>query len=176
MASIDELEQRLRQKADEPLPESWKADKPGDRIIGRVRRYEKGTTGWGDAVICVVESLRRPGHLASIWVFGTVLSNAFQKQQPKRGEVILVEYRGKVQPDGGQEYKDWRLVVDRPDGAEGLDFAEAFGLNPAPVPQGGSHTTYVPPADWQTTGNADDRAGRNEFVPAGAPTDDDIPF
>jgi hypothetical protein len=173
--TVEEIEQRLAERADEPLPESWKPDRPGQRIVGRVRRYEKGTTGWGDCVICVVESLRRPGQLASVWLFGTVLVNAFRKQRPKRGEVILVEYRGMVHPDGGgADYKDWRLVVDRPDGAEGLDFAEAFGETPAPAPVAGAHVTYEPPVDWQTTGNADDRAGFNDNA---ASVDlDDIPF
>lgn len=159
--SYEQIEARLSARAEEPLPESWKPSKEGDRIIGRVVRYERGVTGWGPAVICVVESLRRPGTFAAIWVFGTVLSNAFIREQPRRGEVILVEYRGKVHPQGGQEYKDWRLVVDRAGGA-GLDAAEAFGQPPDEPPA--AAPAEEPPSDWTPAGLDAD------------PADDDIPF
>lgn len=175
--SVDEIERRLMAKADEPTPEAWKAERPGQKLIGCVVRYEKGTTAWGDAPICVVESLRTPGRLASVWIFGTVLANQFKKQMPQRGEIILVEYLGEVRPDGGgSPYKNWRVIVDRPAGHDGLDFATAFGDTSAPVAQNGAHETYEPPADWQTTGNADDRAGLNDPATATVAEDDDIPF
>lgn len=176
VTGVDDVERRLVARADEPLPESWKPE-PGQRIVGRVRRYEKGTTqGWGDAAICVVESLRNPGRLASVWIFHTTLSNAFQKQRPKVGEVILLEYRGKVESQGqGQPYHDWRLVVDRADGAEGLSLDEAFGRIDAPTPATGAHVTDEPPSDWATTGNADDRLP-DQPAAAAFIDEDDIPF
>jgi hypothetical protein len=181
--SVDDIEQRLQAKAEEPAPESWRPE-PGDKIMGRVIRYEKGTTqGWGDAPIVVLESLRTQGRLISVWMFHTTLVNEFKKQRPKVGEALMLEYHGKVEAKGeGQPYHSWRLVIDRANGG-GLSLDEAFGEQPAPVATDGAHVTYEPPADWSTTGNADDRAGHNEFVPAGASTgpdfdgaDDDIPF
>jgi hypothetical protein len=181
--TVEDVEQRLQAKAEEALPESWKPGEPGTpfaKLIGKVVRYEKGTTSYGDCPIVVVESLRNQGRYASLWIFGTVLPNAFKKQQPRRGEVILVEYLGMKHPDGGgQPYQNWRVAVDRPEGQDGLDFEQAFGMTPAPVPQTGAHVTYEPPADWSTGGNADDLAGHNDHVPAGTAfegADDDIPF
>jgi hypothetical protein len=184
--SVEEIEARLRARAEEPMPESWIPDKAPATLTGVVRRYEKGTTqGWGDAPICVVESLRNPGRLASIWIFHTTLVNAFQRERPAVGEVIMVTYRGKAEPKGdGMPYHDWQLVVDRPNGGGGLGFDQAFGqtspsLSAAVVPATGAHVTYEPPADWQTTGNADDRLfeqGERSDTARGAYDGDDIPF
>lgn len=170
MSTIDEIEARLAQKAAEPAPESWKPETPGESIIGTVRRYEKGTTSWGDCVICVVESLRSPGRFASIWIFGAVLSNAFQKQQPRPGEVIRVEYGAEIQRDGQPSYRDWTLTVDRADG-DGLTYAEAAGV---------AATTAPAPAEPQAFPTTGDVHGPAEAAAAAAtagdPVPDDIPF
>jgi hypothetical protein len=169
MSTIEEIEARLAQRAAEPPPESWKPEKPGDAIIGRVRRYERGSTSWGDCVICVVESLRAPGRFASIWIFGTVLANAFQRVQPRLGEVIRVEFRGVVEPTtGGPAYKDWTLVADRAEG-DGLSYAEAAGV---PVAQRQAAVEDVTPTQFPTTGDFD--AAQTTATPD-ADTDD-IPF
>lgn len=162
MSTYEEVEARLKAKAAEPSPESIKFETPGQSIIGRVRRYEKGSTDWGDCVICVIESLKS-GNLASIWIFGTVLANAFQRLQPRIGEVIRVEYKGEVHREGQSSYKDWNLTVDR-DEAEGLSYAEAAGVAatpPAPLAQ-----------SFPTTG--DHHAAADADFTAAA--DDDIPF
>lgn len=167
MSTIEEIEARLAQKAAEPAPESWKPERPGESIIGRVRRYEKGTTSWGECVICVVESLRNPGKFASIWIFGSVLSNAFQKQQPRPGEVIRVEYGEEIQRDGQPSYRDWTLTVDRAEG-DGLTYAEAAGVaGTAPAP--------AEPQTFPTTGDVHAPA-EAAAAPAGDPVPDDIPF
>ena len=170
MSTIEDIEARLKAKAEEPSPESIKFEKPGQSVMGRVRRYEKGSTSWGDCVICVIESLQS-GNLASIWIFGTVLSNAFERLQPRIGEVIRVEYRGTVEPQsGGAAYKDWNLTVDR-DEAQGLSYAEASG-SAAPRQ---SHPDE-PPTHFPTTGDFHAEA---EAEPAAAPAindTDDIPF
>lgn len=167
MSTYEEIEARLRAQAEEPSPESIKFEKPGQSVIGRVRRYEKGSTDWGDCVICVIESLTT-GNLASIWIFGTVLANAFQKQQPRPGEIIRVEFKGVVQRDGQSNYKDWTLTVDRPHG-EGLTYAEAAGVTAAAPPPPPVET----PTEFPATG--DFHAEADEAAPA---TDDvdDIPF
>ena len=164
MSTYEEVEARLKAKAAEPSPESIKFETPGQSVLGRVRRYEKGSTDWGDCVICVIESLKS-GNLASIWIFGTVLANAFQRLQPRIGEVIRVEYKGEVHREGQSSYKDWNLTVDR-DEAEGLSYAEAAGITAAT-------TTPAPAAQsFPTTG--DHHAAAEADFPAAA--DDDIPF
>lgn len=164
MTTYEEVEARLKAKAAEPSPESIKFETPGQSVIGKVRRYEKGSTDWGDCVICVIESLKS-GNLASIWIFGTVLANAFQRLQPRIGEVIRVEYKGEVHREGQSSYKDWNLTVDR-DEAEGLSYAEAAGVAAQPP--------AAPPArSFPTTGDHHAAAYAADF-PAAA--DDDIPF
>ena len=170
MSNIEEIEARLRAKAQEPSPESIKFEKQGQSVTGRVRRYERGSTSWGDCVICVIESLAT-GNLASIWIFGTVLANAFQRLQPRVGEIIRVEYKGVVEPaSGGPAYKDWALVVDRAEG-DGLSYAEAAGI-PAATRQ--AHAEDVTPSEFPTTGDVHSPAEAADF-PAEPPTDD-IPF
>lgn len=172
MSTYEEIEARLKAKAEEPSPESIKFERPGQSVIGRVRRYEKGSTDWGDCVICVIESLTT-GNLASIWIFGTVLANAFQKQQPRPGEIIRVEFKGIVQREGQSDYKDWTLTVDRPHG-DGLTYAEAAGVaaaaSPPPAP-------VEPEQHFPTTGDFHDAEPAPAAAPA-APADDtdDIPF
>jgi hypothetical protein len=116
--SVEEIEQRLAARASEPAPESWKHEKPGDQIIGRFRRLERGTTTYGDCWIVVLESLRTPGRLASVWLFNTTLYNEFRRARPRPGEVVLVRYEGKVERQGAQPYHLWKVVVDRPAAAE----------------------------------------------------------
>jgi len=165
--SVDEIEARLAAKAAEPSPESIKFEKPGQSVVGRVRRYERGSTDWGDCVICVVESLKT-GNLASIWIFGTVLGHAFERLQPKVGEVIRVAYKGEVHREGQSSYKDWSLVVDR-DETGGLSYAEAAGIAPATrVVQPDSAPTEFP-----ATGDFHSAAEAADFPAA---VDDDIPF
>ena len=166
MSTYEEVEARLKAKAEEPSPESIKFEKPGQSVIGRVKRYEKGSTDWGDCVICVIESLTS-GNLASIWIFGTVLANAFERLQPRIGEVIRVEFKGEVHREGQSSYKDWNLTVDR-DEAEGLSYAEAAGTKAVTTP------TPPPAQHFPTTGDVHDAAPA--AAATAADTDDDIPF
>lgn len=168
MTTYEEIEARLKAKAEEPAPESIKFEKPGQSVVGQVVRYEKGSTDWGDCVICVLRSLKT-GNLASVWIFGTVLANAFQRLQPRPGEIIRVEYKGEVHRQGASSYKDWNLTVDRAD-EQGLSYAEAAGIAAAPASQ-------PPPAEqFPTAGDVHDEA-EAEFAAAEAGDDtDDIPF
>ena len=168
--TYEEIEARLKAKAAEPSPESIKFERPGQAVIGKVRRYEKGSTDWGDCVICVLESLQT-GNLASLWIFGKVLAGAFDRLQPRIGEVIRVEYLGEVHPEGGQRYKNWSLIVDRDEAqGQGLSYAEAAGTASAPKPQPDE------PQHFPTTGDfhaADDAAAAQT---AAETSTDDIPF
>jgi len=168
--SVDEIEARLKAKAEEPSPESIMFERPGQAAMGRVVRYERGSTDWGDCVICVIRNLAS-GNLGSIWVFGKVLAGAFERLQPKVGEVIRVQYLGKVHPQGGQEYKNWSLVVDRDEEhGQGLTYAEAAGTSArAPAPAAEPVQQFPATGDFHA---ADEQAAGQPDVPV----DDDIPF
>lgn len=163
MSTIEEIEERLKAAAAKPAPESIKFERPGQAVIGRVVRYEKGSTDWGDCVICVIASLTT-GNLASVWIFGTVLSNAFERAQPRPGEIIRVEFKGEVHREGQSSYKDWSLVVDR-DEEDGLTYAEAAGITPNPK----ATPTFPTSGDVHADAEA-------AFAAASTDETDDIPF
>lgn len=169
--NVDTIEQRLAAKAAEPQPESWKNEKPGDQIIGRFRRLERGTTTYGDCWIVVLESLRSPGRLASVWLFNTTLFNEFKRARPRSGEVVLVRYEGKVERQGAQPYHLWKVVVDRPDEAESpYAWSDVDGASDAPTPDELQARDDVGPV--QPQGDYFDTGDRS----LGDVADDDIPF
>jgi hypothetical protein len=161
------IEERLNKKAAEPQPESWQATEAGDQLTGRFRRLERGTTSFGDCWIAIVESLRNPGRLASVWLFHTTLLNAFKKAAPREGEVVLIQYDGKQHRDGASDYHLWKVVVDRAGGSESAySWNDVAGGDPL-------HEADAVPAS--TAGSlAEDGVAEQQAQVATA--DDDIPF
>lgn len=192
--TVDEMsavEQRLLAKAAEPQPESWKHEKPGDQIIGKFRRLEKGTTTYGDCWIVILESLRSPGRLASVWLFNTTLFNEFKKVRPRPGETVLVRYEGLIQRQGAQPYHLWKVVVDRPAEADSpYSWHDIDGGEGEPTPaelQNRDEVGPTPQGDYFDAGapSGGPNASENQFIPAAtgesyadfpAVADDDIPF
>lgn len=166
------VEERLTARAAEPQPESWKHEKEGDQIVGRFRRLEKGSTTYGDCWIVVLESLRTPGRLSSVWLFNTTLFNEFKKARPKPGETVLVRYEGRVQRQGQSDYHLWKVVVDRPENESAYSWGD-LGADEAA------------PADTDTRNEVGPRPD-GDFFPAGEPSggpngapphgDEDVPF
>lgn len=159
------VEERLTARAAEPQPESWKHEKEGDQIVGRFRRLEKGSTSYGDCWIVVLESLRTPGRLSSVWLFNTTLFNEFKKARPKPGETVLVRYEGRVSKQGQNDYHLWKVVVDRPaENESSYSWADLGADEAAP--------TTGPDAEFF-------QAGEPSGGPNGSPppyTDEDVPF
>src|SRR5688500_1518287 len=87
MSEWAEREAALRARLDEPMPESW-VPQPGEEIVGVFRRLEKGTTAYGEAWICVLESTRALGRLASVWLLHTSLRNELARLRPQPGELV----------------------------------------------------------------------------------------
>jgi len=182
---ISAVEQRLLAKAAEPQPESWKHEKPGDQIIGKFRRLEKGSTSYGDCWIVVLESLRAPGRLASVWLFNTTLHNEFVKVRPRPGETVLVRYEGRVEKPGQNPYHLWKVVVDRPEGNDSPYSWVDVGGGDEPSGTDLEYRDEVgpvqPQGDHWDAGSLS--GGSNQFIPtAGSEADfpvvadDDIPF
>jgi len=172
--SVEEIERRLAARAAEPPPESWKHERPGDQIIGRFRRLERGTTPYGDCWIVVLESLRVPGRLASVWLLNTTLFNEFKRTRPRPGEVVLVRYEGRVSKQGQNDYHLWKVVVDRPDQTDSpyswSDVDGGAGATPDELEARDDVGPVQPQGDYFAPGE-----------PAGGPngqssSDDDIPF
>jgi hypothetical protein len=103
----------LRQQADEPKPESWKAEKAGDEIAGLVVKldsaFDREGTEHGIVVLKTGD-----GTLRSVWLLGEVLVNQTLKVSPQPGDRLLIQYRGKVKnKTSGRMYHDFRVVTDR---------------------------------------------------------------
>lgn len=128
---FDERIAALHDKAEEPLPESWKPTKPGEELAGTFVRLDKGTTSYGPCWIVVLESVKEPGKYASIWLFHTALLNQFKKARPTVGQLVLVRYEGKRKPKGdGNAYHDWKVLTE----SDGSGFSwDEFGGAPEPV-------------------------------------------
>lgn len=154
----DAIAERMRKAADEGFPTAWQPESPDDEIIGTLARVTmQAPTSYGPAP--VVELVTPVGARYSVWLFHTVLRRAFEREAPALGERVLIRWLGKRRPDGGgNEYDDYRVIVDRP---------EAAGQ-----------------PDWQAMasryGDHDVARHRSEEavadVPDGYAADDDIPF
>lgn len=142
----------LRQRFDEPLPESWIAKDAGDELVGTFVRLDKGTTTYGDCWIVVLESARNPGTFASVWLINQALVNEFSRARPVPGELVAVRYGGKKPvknptPGRSSEYHDWKVVVDRESADAPPPDWNALTGDPGPVLQSGGdfHHDAAPP-------------------------------
>jgi len=118
----DSIAERMRKAADEGFPTSWQPEEPGDEILGTLARVTmQAPTSYGPAP--VVELVTPVGGRFSVWLFHTVLRRAFEREAPALGERVLIRYLGKRRPEGGgNEYDDYRLIVDRPEASGSPDW------------------------------------------------------
>jgi hypothetical protein len=109
-------------------PAAWKP-KPGDKLVGIIRRYSVGTGMYGPVRTCILELMN--GSRVSVWLSSAVLLSLFERERPKIGERIGIKFLGKHQT---KAYKLFALVVDR-DQAE-PDFSPLGGEQDAEADAG----------------------------------------
>jgi hypothetical protein len=125
--SFQERSAALREKMEEPLPESWIAKEAGEELVGTFVRLDQGRTdAFGAAWIVVVETEK--GEHKSVWLFHQALLNEFRRVRPVPGELIGIRYGGKKPvknqtPGRASSYHDWKVVVDRAQNAATTDWA-----------------------------------------------------
>jgi hypothetical protein len=129
MSEWDETRERLHEQADREYGQAWIPRAAGDELLGRVTEVRPVVhTAYGPAPVVEIED---PVHAAwSVWLVHTVLRREFERQQPKVGERILIRYLGAVRPEGGAPYESYRLIVDRVDENNDIDWraiAERYG-------------------------------------------------
>lgn len=92
-------------------PESWRP-RPGDRIIGKLIRYDRGESNYGPrwiAVLHVDPSNEYPhGYLCGVWLSHAVLVAKFKELRPKPGERVGVRRL----EDSAKGYAMYRVVVE----------------------------------------------------------------
>jgi hypothetical protein len=119
MSTWDETRERLHEQADREYPQAWVPQADGDELVGVVTGVKEAvSTRFGP--VPVVEVVDPVGAAWSIWLVHVVLRRSFARERPAIGETVLIRYLGRITPDsGGNPYDDYKLVVDRPD--EGND-------------------------------------------------------
>ena len=154
----EEARARMQQAADEGFANSWQPEQPDDEIVGVLTKVTmQAPTSYGPAPVIELET--PIGTRYSVWLFHTVLRRAFEREAPELGERVLIRWLGKKRPEGGNEYDDYRVVVDRPQAKGKPDWgamANAYG----------DHQDDVARA----------RTEPDEPLIPGADPEDDIPF
>jgi hypothetical protein len=95
------------------------AENPGDQITGKVVRYEVGESRFGPADIAIIAT-PKDGEKA-FWLLGAALKSQWGKAAPKPGETVGAKFLGDRVSAAGNRYKDWRVVVDRPEALPNFD-------------------------------------------------------
>ena len=96
-------------------PESWKP-RPGDKLVGRLVRYDKARSRYGPcflAVLDVSEESPQPitdPHLVAVWLSHAVLLEKFKDLRPAPGERLGI----KRLPNAAKGYARYVVKVDRP--------------------------------------------------------------
>jgi len=141
---------------DGTFSEAWRA-KVENVIIGKILRYDKGWTDYGECPICLMED-EEAGEPRAVWIFHTVLLDEFKKKRPMVGERIGI----KRLPDAAKGYRRYELRVDRKE-PEVPDFSRFERPNDVP-PRGGA-------AAGDSQGDED-----SEFTDEALAGEDDLPF
>src|SRR5262245_9274944 len=145
----------------------WRPDE-GDVITGRVLELSKGASQWGQYPIVVIRQDNGDGDVA-VHGFHPSLKNRLLDLQPRKGERIGIQYKGKRDSKShpGQKVAVYIVRID------GRDSDTAWaGLVPAGEPPQTPGTQLpMPPAD-----DPQPEYTQADFDTAGDKADDDIPF
>jgi hypothetical protein len=119
----EETRERLRAAADAGFPAAWIPEEAGDEIAGVITAVRPSVgTSYGPVPVVELKELGASVRW-SLWLIHTVLRREFVRQRPAVGETILVRYLGRVKPEGGgAAYEAYKLVVDRPDQGDEIDW------------------------------------------------------
>ena len=127
--TVDPYEERLaklRERA-EHRPQGWRFDDNGREFSGYFQRWEIARgAGYEGRDVPLALFLDRAGVEWAVWCFHNVLTGELVKVDPAAGELVLILYQGKVDPDGGgAAYHSYRVAVDRAvSGGGGADVDE----------------------------------------------------
>lgn len=100
-----------RAKLDQPKPEAFKFDQPGDEIAGKVTGFDLADTTYGKVKIVVIDP--SDGHLRSIWLVHGALKSQMARIRPVIGDAIAVRYLGETESANGRTYHDYAVATDR---------------------------------------------------------------
>lgn len=99
-------------------PPAWMPKDEGEQIVGRLVEVNPSAhTAHGAVPVVTLEGPN--GGRRSVWLIHAVLRRGFERANVQLGEVVLIRFLGKRQPEGGgNAWHDYAVVVDRPVGTE----------------------------------------------------------
>jgi hypothetical protein len=168
--------------------ESWQPVREKDHpnvIVGTVARIEaveRETSFAGRVTVPIVTLVGSDGTGWSVWLWQTVLANEMRRLCPQVGDVLAVEYLGKVQPDsGGSAYHSYRVSKaddgTTPDAFDWEAAAPPAEPDPGLVVRGAAASPPPAPEQPQAPAPQQPQAPQPPAAPAPpAMPDDDIPF
>lgn len=179
---FDAARARLSAQADEGHPPAWQPEE-GDELCGVVVAVNPAVhTAYGDVPVVTLQGPN--GGRRSVWLHHAVLRRAFVRADVQLGELVLIRYVGRVEPEGGgNPYADYRVAVDRPSPTGAPPWQRIAALHEDPLE--GTAMTHVPVDVDEVRQHVPAAAGAGELqagdaplgqAPKPAPADDDIPF
>jgi hypothetical protein len=136
---------QLRERAQSDYPESWKPSEQEPMIAGEYVRLEHGHTSYGPKEIVILRT--EDGRERSVWVLNEVLGNQLRRVRPRAGDLLCIHWRGKRRSTGGNEYDDYRVVVDR--GENGDEWSGAPAAAASDEELNGRSLEHLPAGDQQ---------------------------
>jgi len=148
----------------------------GDMVVGTVLGFSTVHGDYGPQTVMTIE--QEDGDEVAVYVSNLVLKNQLKAADPKVGEKVGVKYLGKLKSAQGREYKNWVVLMDRPEPAEGASFSSHTAKEDGVVSDHGPDEDQ--PAGLMTE---DQLAAAGDKVAAGKRStpgiedgDDDLPF
>jgi hypothetical protein len=127
-------EAELLAQAAKDYPDTWRAEKEGDSIVGAFVGLDRASTAFGPCIVATIATKDGP---RTVWLLQETLRSQFSKARPAEGELVAILYMGKraaknPTPGKAAEYHDYRVTVDRADtAAGGISWDELGGDTPA---------------------------------------------
>lgn len=106
----------IADQLDLPDAEAWRPE-PGDRVIGKVVGLDERQGDYEPYPVVTIQT--STNELVAVHGFHSVLKNELAKLAPQVGDEVGIVYKGKTEPKtkGGNEYENYKVVIERGDGS-----------------------------------------------------------
>lgn len=121
------MSDRLMDALDAPDARKWEGDSEGDFVIGTILKLGTFTGEYGTSptVIIQVQSGQEggqpmeEGESVIFYASATVARNELENADPRAGDRIGVKYHGTATGKSGNDYKKFKVAVERVDRLQG---------------------------------------------------------
>ncbi len=136
---MSERADAMRRALEQPWPEQWLPEQPGDMIVGRLSRVSSSATRHHDNVWILILADLDTGVERAVWVLHEALRAKLKQEAPAIGEVLGIRFEGFGDRGAkGNPPAKYRVLVDRAAGTR-IDWgAERPAFMDAPLDDGGA--------------------------------------